>query len=372
MFSSFKQIFSHIFETDKNSIRVIVANNKLSDIVSYYYNKNYLYKNNILQIRNISDEGIDYLNAIYLVNFSDISNICDAIQNKKYKHFYIYFFDPLKERHLSSIASYDKHELIKDICDVTINYLPLDDFSFQYYNYNADDIISICKDMKIAPKVDGNIVMVSQLKKEIDKFSKFHNRNSIIMLMDRESDLIAPLLLERTYLGMIEKYTSYKITDYLFEEIDKYADFYKVCEQIVKMRKENENILKTDINKDLIFNIEEYLKKSELLKTHQQIIEDLYEKLKPLKDLYFQESQIIDGKIVDTSNETLKEIQKLINKEKNWLNDYEPQVQKLLSKVKNTTFDVIIIWINGKLTNFERRLVHDFGDKRIYICGHKD
>lgn len=369
MFSTFKQIFSRIFDADKNSIRVIVANNNLTEIISFFYNKNFLYKNNILQIRNISDDGIDYLNAIYLVNFSDISNVCDAVQSKKYRQFYIYFFDPLKEKHLSDIASYDKHELIKDICDVTINYIPLDDFTFNYYNYNADDIIAICKDMKIAPKVDGNIVMVSQLKKEIDKFSKYHNKNSIIILMERESDLVAPLLLERSYIGMIEKYTSHKITNYLFEDINKYADFYKVCEQIATMRKENEKSLKNDASKDLIFNVEDYLKKSETLKIHQKIIEDIYEKIKPLKNLYFQESQIIDGKTIDTDNETLKELQKIINKEKNWLGEYEPQVQKLLSKVKNTTFDIIIIWINGKLTNFERRLVYDFGDKRIYICG---
>ncbi|OAF71015.1 Vacuolar protein sorting-associated protein 45 [Intoshia linei] len=161
----------------------------------------------------------------------NIDLLCTELKKPTYGSYYLYFVNKVKPHFLRTLANADRYELVKKISTVFADFVPLEPHLFTLNMNNIykqghwdPDSLSHCKNallscscaLKLNPLVryqfnsQMSLQLASELQiailhsEEINTTETYHH-NATIIILDRNIDLISPILTQWTYQAVIHE-----------------------------------------------------------------------------------------------------------------------------------------------------------------------
>ncbi|KAK6202849.1 vacuolar protein sorting associated protein [Scheffersomyces amazonensis] len=235
---------------------VLVLDQFTTSIISMCYTQTQLLQNNIILIELIDNtrsfNNMKHLNCVVYIKPTkeSIQSLVNELSNPHFKSYQLFFNNTINKSQLERIAEADEFEVINQVVELFQDYLIINKNLFttnntinttNNINNNAiieesNSLISLLLSLKKCPiiKYEPNSIELKRLSSEIlyninsnsnnnlfDDLNKGSDRPPVLLLLDRKSDPITPLISPWTYQSMIHEYIGIKknITEVSSEQL---------------------------------------------------------------------------------------------------------------------------------------------------------
>lgn len=334
---------------NKDSPKILVLDEKNFQIISILFSKKDLNDHQIFIFENINNnkniKKIDYAKTICILEPSD--NNIQKLKNELQKtprsnEYYIYFTDFLDTDTYNKISTLvcPKVKILSELyLSVMINhyycfYLPkeinYDEKNISKYLFNLALSLDLYPD--IITSRTKNCQIIGNLLK--NKFDQYENKNlkskSLILILDREIDIITPLLTSWSYLSMIHEYLQIinnmvnidnekLMIDFdndIFLKQNYFCNYGELGEKVKQwvndLKNRNDKIKKMKEEKDiksLTYNSLEHIEFNKCFTKHLNITNQIFNKIKSNKLLKISECE---QELMCNENLNPKEILKIL------------------------------------------------------------
>eukprot|EP00049_Salpingoeca_infusionum_P010514 m.180957 g.180957 ORF g.180957 m.180957 type:complete len:548 (+) comp14662_c1_seq2:110-1753(+) len=159
-------------------------------------------------------------------NQTSIAQLCAELGDPKYKQYSIFFTNSISESDLQAVAEADAHNLVKDVEECFMTFLPHDQklFSSGVPRCLSSDgskfiasaflscqrtVASVLQNMSMSPSIrfQNNSPECQKLALSLQQqFSTPNDPNVTLLIVDRRDDPVTPLLIQYTYRAMVHDF----------------------------------------------------------------------------------------------------------------------------------------------------------------------
>lgn len=241
VFDSIKQRLDKLLNESKDN-KILLLDDITINIIELTYTTDQIVKYNITIIRNIKNKGekLPDLKALAILSIDSINFLQAELKDPKFAEYKIHFIERVEKIHIKQIAESDRFKLVKDMSEIYINYKAIDTDIAILPEYN---LYNLLLGLRISPiiRYQGNSI---KCKETIDELNKIISSNRelfsflrpvpkpLLIVIDRNDDLLTPLLIPDTYQAMISEFCEYNLNRVVIDKKDHvlscvYDDFYK-------------------------------------------------------------------------------------------------------------------------------------------------
>lgn len=329
-----KKLFTDILQTSDNKILFLDISTKtrLYDIFTQSELLNFHILGVEMLIKRSSPIIKQRLNTkcICMFNTNDTTNIeviCSELCNPKYSEYHIYFTNLVDKRIIDLIAVSDKYNSVKSIHQCYFDFCICSDYAFTSKNNKLTNFLKFLGSDVII-QYDNISNECKQLANQINITSQQTSSATLLLLLDRRSDPITPLLQSWFYSSI---YQGNIFTDTFYKN-NMYTDWGTITQIVSEMSRKMKTIIEQKDGKNLsvkelkemTLKINSINKDKKTLETHITILTEFKKKIEDNKLYQISELEqkiVCDNEPINCANEILN----LLNK-----NEIKPEYIKRL------------------------------------------
>lgn len=235
-----KAYVNKMIKDSKPGMKILLMDKETTSFISMVFGRSEIQQKEIYLLQRL-DEGpydapsLRYLKCLVLLRPTqqNIDNLRKELSNPRYGAYYIYFTNIISKADIKLLAEYDEQELVQEVQELYLDYLAVNPHLFsigipQYISgrkwhegalqRTVQGIIALLLSLKKCPAIryPQNSRMCSELargiKDVLDKESSLFTFGNqcppLLLILDRRSDPITPLLNQWTYQAMVHELLS--------------------------------------------------------------------------------------------------------------------------------------------------------------------
>lgn len=228
---------------EKGTAKVLILDNDTTQSISVAFSQSEILDYDVFLTEKLgsSHEDMKHLIAIVFVRPTDsnIKLLCSELRKPKYGEYHIYFTNICRQDNIQELARADENFSVKEIHEFYGDFIPIDTDHYtlnlldglqlcrapsqwkvpenQMFRQATDSILAACLALKQRPYIRyqsssesaGRLAreVLHQIEREDQRGTLFDYRgNCQLVIMDRKSDPVTPLLMQWLYLGMIHEF----------------------------------------------------------------------------------------------------------------------------------------------------------------------
>ncbi|KAK6464605.1 vacuolar protein sorting associated protein [Scheffersomyces coipomensis] len=376
-----KSLDSSVSPESKSS--VLVLDQFTTSIISMCYTQTQLLQNNVILVELLDNyrsfNKMKHLNCIVYIKPTkeSIQAFINELSNPHFKSYQLFLNNTINKTQLERLAEADEFEVINQVVEVFQDYLiinsnlftinlpsnsPTPSSSNSSIVEESNSLISLLLSLKKCPiiKYEPSSIDLKRLSSEIlyninsnsnnnlfDDLNKGSDRPPILLLLDRKTDPITPLISPWTYQSMIHEYIGVK------KNIAEVANEQLILDETQDTFFKESMYLNYGDLTDKFQNYVEYYKKE----TKQTSIENLQtQNLNELKKMLtkFPEFKKLSSNILKHLN-IISEIDKEVNNQNMWeIGELQQTIICELDNHQNIKSRLIEILDNSKITTINK------------------
>lgn len=283
--------FDHLFIKSKKEqnasdvlAKVLLLDRTTTSVVSMCYTQSQLLQQEIVLIELLEKQNLlSYMKhmdcIVYIKPTTDsITTLLKELRNPHFGSYRLFFNNTANKSQLEQIAEADDYELVQRLVELFQDYLTINDNLFMLeispgavnpYMEESNSLISLLLSLKKCPiiRFESNSLALKKLSSELlyainsnsnnnlfEDLNKKSDRPPVLLLLDRKSDPITPLLMPWTYQSMIH-------------------ELIGIEKNIIHLKLVKEPVTLLDSN-DVFFKEAAYLNYGDLTDKFQRYVED--------------------------------------------------------------------------------------------------
>lgn len=344
--------------------------------------------NNLIEFKKLLDADyfyFDYLtnkkrskvniNAVVILNNENLKLLINELVDPLYSTYTIMFKNRIDPFALEILASADRNGVISHVFEINMVGLKIDDY---LYTSQFTDLITVFQSLDIKPDI---YITKNHINKNIEQLIQSvttGSKHGNLLFLERNFDLITPLLSNWHYQSAIHQYLNYnnetvKIDDNLYKiddeffQANKFYDIETVGDNIKKLVKDLEK-KRFNISNHQFENIEHVTTQSKIIDTHMNIFKKVIDSSMRNKEIGELEIQILKGIPIDLSlikpnQKDMLKIQLLLSLYKN---SKDPNLNHKVYDVFVNTFKPASVGYKYSFNNNTDLLSYEPPIKRIF------
>eukprot|EP01156_Anaeramoeba_ignava_P021690 Anaeramoba_ignava/c19549_g1_i1.p1 GENE.c19549_g1_i1~~c19549_g1_i1.p1 ORF type:complete len:340 (+),score=105.86 c19549_g1_i1:46-1020(+) len=224
--------------------KILLLDDKTTQFISILFSQTEILGKEVFLVDKINKsrrEEIKHLQAIFFIQPTNenIEILDSELSEPKYAGYHLFFSNILNQNQLGSLAHSDKHRIVKQVQEFYIDYLAINESLFQFnipkishiFNSSlendplidslADRILSVLLSLQTRPNIRFQTpykttqILAQKIESKIRKQNQLFDfsrkdQGSILLILDRRSDPLTPLLNQWTYQAMLHEFFGIK------------------------------------------------------------------------------------------------------------------------------------------------------------------
>ncbi len=283
-------------------------------------------------IRNIKEEKLNYVSAIYLITAKqeNLNLLCNELKNPNFKEYHIFFLTDVSDDIIRKFAEYDEQDLIKSLQRIYCNYFAINP---DFYHSNTPNILnlmnksidqwnmidrdnlegmeesilsSLCS-LRLIPSIrylkdsELSVQLADRLSTKFKKLSissrsEFKKESTLLIIIERKEDPYTPLLMHWSYQSLLHELigtesNKIKVDDKEFNLNLQHDKFYKnniysnygevatnlktKLEMIASTKKKHKEIKKFEDMQKILSEMHDFQKDTNITKKHHTLTDKI-------------------------------------------------------------------------------------------------
>ncbi|KAJ1511926.1 hypothetical protein HMI54_013174 [Coelomomyces lativittatus] len=228
--------------SEPSGMKVLLLDTETTSIVSCSCTQSYLLSKEVYLVDRLENKSREKMTHLKCVVFTRPTNesinlICQELKNPNYGVYYLYFSNALKKTNLEKLAEADVHEIVKEVQECFADYLSINANLFSLglqvpdwpllkdssSNWNPfslqrtiEGLAAVLLSIKRKPVLRyASTTLCQRLAYELNHFvsvaepTLFEKNSPInVLILDRQQDVVTPLLTPWTYQAMLHELLS--------------------------------------------------------------------------------------------------------------------------------------------------------------------